>query len=267
MTDAEPADRPGRCRWLNAWSNNPFAKALMSATLFAAAVATVLTYVQASGEANGGGTASPTASSSSSVAPPAPSGTTTAEDPAPPPVPVVGSCVDTDGALAACDGPHAGEVFATDDCSEEALLAHLGGQPGRDVLRELPTASRSIGGTTVCTVAAPDGARTDGSHRDVLLRAEGDAWRRCQNQLQREVGCAQPHVAEVVFERGNAADPLDCARRADDYLGTPFASKSADLQLLQDERRCLIAVRGDNVLTGSLRRLGSSSLPLQAAPN
>ncbi|TYP87224.1 hypothetical protein BD833_107164 [Blastococcus xanthinilyticus] len=234
----------------------------MGVVVFAAAVATVLTYVGNSDEASGG-TGSPAPSSILSP-PPAEAH---ASEPVHDTAPAVGSCLDSGDAPAPCDGPHAAEVFATGDCSETALLTYLGGQSGQDVLRELSTASLPTGDTVVCTVTAPEGALAGGSHRDVLLSDAGDAWRRCVDHVEREVGCAQPHVAEVVFDRRDTADPLDCARRADDYLGTPFATKSADLRVLQDEQRCLLAVRGDNILTGSLRRLGSQSLPLQAAPS
>ncbi|WP_456599859.1 hypothetical protein [Blastococcus sp. SYSU DS0616] len=262
MTGEERAEQQGRLKWLHAWQNNPLAKAVMGAVLFAAAAATVLTYVDNSDEVSGG-TGSPAPLSTPSIPPAAaPVG-----EPVHDTAPAVGSCLDSDDAPAPCDGPHSTEIFATGDCSEAALLAYLGGRPGQDVLRELSTASPPIGDTVACTVAAPEGALVGGSHRDVLLSNAGDAWRRCIDQLQRGVGCAQPHIAEVIFDRGDTTDPLDCARRANDYLGTPFARVSADLRVLQDGQGCLLAVRGDNILTGSLRRLGSQSLPLQAAPN
>jgi serine/threonine-protein kinase len=175
----------------------------------------------------------------------------------------VGSCLDAGGVAVSCDSGHAAEVFsASGDCPAADLLAYLGGRPGEDVLRTDLVLTALPGGG--CAVRAPADLLTAPS-RDVLLGSDGDAWRRCSDALSREVSCAQPHVAEVVFEQSAATEPLACADRADAYLGAPFDRVSQDLRLVEDGPRCVLEVRGDNVLTASLRRLGTSALPLEAA--
>ena len=72
----------------------------------------------------------------------------------------------------------------------------------------------------------------------------------------------------MVFDRSEATDPnapLNCQARAGDFMGKPFDQVSGDLQSKDDGSRCLLEVRGDNVLTDSLHGLRSSALPIQAA--
>jgi hypothetical protein len=66
----------------------------------------------------------------------------------------------------------------------------------------------------------------------------------------------------VIFEQSRPTDPLDCRARADAYLGRPFAQHEDDLKLVASGTACVVEVRGSNELTASLRRLGSSALPL-----
>jgi hypothetical protein len=158
----------------------------------------------------------------------------------------------------ACDVPHAAEVFSTSDCSVGALLGYLGGAAGEDVLRS-DVAVQPRG--SACTVAAP-GLTPSASVKDVLLDPAGDVWRRCLDEVDREVPCSTPHTAEVIFVQSDATEPLDCRARADAYFGRPFAQHEDDLKLLESDSTCVVEVRGSNVLTASLRRLGSGALPL-----
>jgi hypothetical protein len=48
-------------------------------------------------------------------------------------------------------------------------------------------------------------------------------------------------------------------------MGKPYAQISNDVESQDDGSRCLLHVRGDNVLTDSLHGLKSSALPIQAA--
>jgi hypothetical protein len=77
------------------------------------------------------------------------------------------------------------------------------------------------------------------------------------------VSCEQPHTTEVVAE-ASAGETLDCRERAGDYLGRPFDQVDGDLRLLEDASRCVVEVRGANVLVSSLRRLGAGALPIEA---
>jgi|tagenome__1003787_1003787.scaffolds.fasta_scaffold20850276_2 hypothetical protein len=197
---------------------------------------------------------STSAGSSGTPTPPSPSAVT------------LGTCLDVEGTATACDGPHATEVFdVANDCNMDALLRYLGGIPGQDVLvSTISPTTASIGGRDICLVSGPSGTLASRS-RDVLLNATGDAWRRCVDQAQREVGCSLPHKKEVVLERAPSGEDLDCARRADAYLESPFAQHSRDLDLEVTDGSCVISIRGRNVLTASLRRLGAHALPMRAA--
>ncbi|MBM7806401.1 serine/threonine-protein kinase [Geodermatophilus bullaregiensis] len=177
--------------------------------------------------------------------------------------PAVGACLDDGGAVTSCAVAHAAEVVATGgDCDEAALLAYLGGVPGQDVLREVDLGARVVGDTPVCVVGVPAGSPA-GSAQDALLDRAGDVWRLCYDQVGREVSCAEPHEQEVVAE-GAAGETLDCRARASAYLDRPFDQFATQLRLPEDATRCVVEVRGDNVLTASLRRLGSTALPVEA---
>jgi hypothetical protein len=153
---------------------------------------------------------------------------------------------------------------ATGDCSVSSLLRYLGGKADEDVLlSNLEIASTDAHGARLCTVSSPIGSLV-GNNKDVLLSTAGDAWRRCLDELIREVACVNEHKSEVIYDGSSGADAVDCSRRADKYLGTPFAHRARDLELLQADRTCVISARGNNILTDSLRRLGTSALPLEA---
>jgi hypothetical protein len=79
----------------------------------------------------------------------------------------------------------------------------------------------------------------------------------------RDVPCSEPHHDEIIIERAPPGEAVDCLARADDYLGTPFARHSDDLELLQQGEQCRLAVRSSNLLTASVRGLGTSALPLE----
>jgi protein kinase-like protein len=184
---------------------------------------------------------------------------------APPPAPAVGTCLDAGGAATSCDVAHAAEVIATDGtCDVEVLLAHLGGVAGEDVLRSsVAPVTRTVGGAPVCVVDVPADASPSPA-RDVLLGSTDDAWRRCGDQAGREVSCGAPHTTEVVAEAA-AGETLDCRARAGAYLGRPFDQVDAELRFLPEDTGCVVEVRGENVLVGSLRGLGADALPIEAA--
>jgi hypothetical protein len=179
----------------------------------------------------------------------------------------VGDCVDGDGAKAACDGPHAAEVYSDGECTMAALVGYLGGTPGDDPLTSLLTlGTADVPGGAVCTVTAPQ--QTQASSQGVLAGSAGAVWRRCADARGTDVLCTKPHTTEVVFDRSEAADQtasLNCQARASAFMGKPYDQVSGDLDSNDDGARCLLAVRGDNVLTDSLHGLKTSALPVQAA--
>jgi hypothetical protein len=167
-----------------------------------------------------------------------------------------------------CDATHAAETFrATPACDEATLLAFLGGVPGRDVLLStVDSHAEQLPGTptaSICIVEVPAEVSSR-SNQDVLLPRRWDAWRSCADMLGRETPCSAPHKGETVYDGAatSAQADVDCLQRADDYLGGPYSRWSVELQLRQSGERCVLETRGNNSLTGSLRRLGSRSLPL-----
>ncbi len=177
---------------------------------------------------------------------------------------MVGACLDASSAIVACDGEHAAEAFSqSSECTHDALLEYLGGTPGLDVLRSnLEHESLVLNGEPLCIVRVPPDSLH--SNRDVLLSRAGDVWRRCHDQLSREVACSEPHVSETIFEQRTSREVLACADRANAYLGTTFDRHADDLELLRDGKRCYLKARGENLLLESLRRLGSGALPVEA---
>jgi hypothetical protein len=105
------------------------------------------------------------------------------------------------------------------------------------------------------------------SNENVLLGRDGDIWRRCLDQRRIEVSCSDLHVAEVIFVQEEGNEPLNCKERADEYLGRPVEQEAENLRWVTQGTSCVIEVRGDHVLTSSIRNLGRGALPLEAAPN
>jgi predicted Ser/Thr protein kinase len=179
----------------------------------------------------------------------------------------VGDCVAEGGAAAPCDGPHAAEVYSDGECTMAALVGYLGGTPGEDPLTSLLTlGTADVPGGAVCTVTAPQPTR--GSSQDVLKTSAGAAWRRCADAQGSDTLCTEPHTSEVIFDRSESADPnapVTCQDRASTFLGKPYDQISDQVESQFDGARCLLVVRGDNVLTDSLHGLKSSAVPIEAA--
>ena len=253
---ALPAAAPRRRR-------TPLWLAAAAAVVVAAiVVAVVLSNGNGSGTGDGGG-GNQAATDTTSAGAPAGS---TAPDNGGSAALAVGDCVDGNGAKAPCDAAHAAEVYSDGECTTAALVGYLGGTPGDDPLTSLLTlGTADVPGGAVCTVTAP--AQTQASSQGVLAASAGAVWRRCTDVRGVDVLCTKPHTTEVVFDRSEAADqsaPLNCQARASAFIGKPYDQVSNDLDSKDDSTRCLLTVRGDNVLTDSLHGLKSSALPIQA---
>ncbi len=194
-----------------------------------AAAAVVIGVVLADGGgAPGSGGATGTSATSADATP---DGGSPASDPPAGPALAVGDCLAAGGAATACDGAHESEVYSTSGCSQDQLLAYLGGRAGSDVLRsDLTLAEVSTDAGAACTVGRP-GESLDGSNDGVLGGDDGDVWRRCQNANSDEVPCSQVHTAEVIFVQADSTESLNCVARASQYLGMPFDQHSDDLEV------------------------------------
>ena len=267
MTE-QPPDNSGQRRWrlLEALTKHPLVTTAVLVVTFLAAVAGFLSdsgLASLIGRGFDPGDVSDTAPTTSSSPLSTPSSLPTPSSAASASI-TVGSCLNDEGAPTACDTVHAAEVFdLSGDCSHSSLLGYLGGSPGQDVLRaDVSIRSSQTGDSSACIVDEPSQTRTSHS-QDSLLSRSGDVWRRCHDDLSREVSCTDPHKAEVIHEQQGSDQSLDCKARADRYLEAPFNRHAEDLELLQDSTHCYIGVRGNGVLTHSLRRLRSSALPLE----
>jgi hypothetical protein len=187
----------------------------------------------------------------------------------------VGRCLDTSSRIVSCSSVHEAELFGTgSDCSEAVLLGYLGGQPSLDIVSPLiHRFTVQVGATQFCAVQpASDFPPSTSAHRILDDNALGSYWRRCRDDRVggREVLCSQPHTSEFVYSGVLAAsDSLNCAARATTYLAIDISTDLAQLSVVPAVQgsmsECLVEVRGENHLTGSLRRIGTESLPI--SPN
>jgi serine/threonine protein kinase len=180
-----------------------------------------------------------------------------------------GTCVLASLAPASCDAQHAYEIYATgSQCTFDALLNYLGGVPGTDtLLPQIQGRAVSVGATSYCVLQGP-AAQGSGSARDVLDSSAGDAWRRCVDALrQATVACNAEHTAEYVYSASTATASVNCTDKASAYMNHAFADFASDLSVQKATSgtsiACVVSVRGGDVLTGSVRRLGTGALPLQ----
>jgi len=187
-------------------------------------------------------------------------------------LPKVGSCLDANASLSACDASHRLEVYSLSlPCNEDSLLQYLGGNPGEDVLStNLIKSISRIGGQQICVVQRPEGP-TNGNAHLILDGPAGDTWRRCLDTRfgHREVSCAAPHTDEFVFLGSPPlGQAVDCTQKAVEYMAV---SETADLSAVTirsategKQSACLVEVLGNNLLTASVRRLGTNAFPIMS---
>jgi hypothetical protein len=181
-----------------------------------------------------------------------------------------GTCLSSALQVVPCERQHAHEVVNIGDCDEAALVEYLGGEPGLDVVF-LSTSTLDIPGAAaaVCVVSDQEGLASVTSVQDVLMTERGSAFRWCLDQRQTDVPCSEPHVAEIVgaADADLEAEP-DCKAAAETYMSTVYERVAQDLRVFADRRtdgiRCVVAARGRNLLTRSLRDLDVAPVPLVA---
>ncbi|WP_139176993.1 hypothetical protein [Geodermatophilus siccatus] len=179
----------------------------------------------------------------------------------------VGDCLDPGlTSMTRCDVEHGYEVFALDDCDDSALLTYLGGNPTVDIVRATPRRV-DVSGSAACVVSPPAGAPDDLPAAGVLQGPDDDAWRSCIDDRtgQQDVSCAAPHTGEWVSTEPPTDDAVDCEELATRYLDAPPTRFTGRLQVGSSRGpagpRCFVTVLGGDLLTGSLRDIGVSSLP------
>lgn len=213
--------------------------------------------------------------SSSNTAPTIQQSRTTISTPSPNPTQnAVGQCLSTDTRVVPCDFTHRFEVVAapTTKCSQGDITEYLGGDPDVDVIFVIAKPMR-VSNSSVCAIANHSGTDRPGSVRNVLQAAPGSDWRRCFDSRGRrhDVPCDLPHTGEYVgMPAATAPNLRSCESAAEVYLATTLDQvpelKISPLPVMgpTDSRpRCLLSVRGANLLTASVRSLGPNALPLE----
>lgn len=154
------------------------------------------------------------------------------------------------------------------------MIGYLGGNPDLDVLR----AHVVTGADPSCLVTTADNTDLTLSIKgilDVSRGSAGDSFRLCRDDrtTATDVGCNVPHTGEYVgVPAGTVPDQLGCEAAAKNYLNvsvnevsdrlavTPLPTSNPD----DGRPRCVITVRGNQTLTGSIRNVRTNALPLAA---
>ncbi|MGP7812319.1 hypothetical protein [Glutamicibacter soli] len=169
----------------------------------------------------------------------------------------------------ACDSPHNAEIFASaQSCNQQTLVKYLGGVPGVDVLRQGLDITEVSG--KGCVLTLPPEIQLNTTAAMFLASKNSEFMRLCSDaKTNSDVGCNEIHTAEVVKTFApESTETANCVEAAERYLGISSANFTTQLTVEQqesnDSRRCVVAAKGDNILTATLRDISNSSLPLTA---
>jgi hypothetical protein len=151
-------------------------------------------------------------------------------------------------------------------CTTENLVSFMGGNPGVDIVLARVVRTKV---SNQCLIEF--GKEVEGSAEGVLGSNHDDAWRRCVERTRNAfVGCDQPHSGEYLgANSGGLVTQKACERAAEVYLETSLSTVAEDLQVqsVRDtnsnafEARCVLSVRGVQLLSGSVRALRNARLP------
>ena len=84
------------------------------------------------------------------------------------------------------------------------------------------------------------------------------------------MSCIEPHDEEVVaLQAADSLQELDCVDEAGEYMSVVWERVQSELDVYEEQldgaRICVVAPRGANSLEGTLKDLGTNSLPLGQA--
>jgi hypothetical protein len=183
----------------------------------------------------------------------------------------VGYCLSAARQPTSCDVPHPYEIYRLGaSCDFKSLLAYLGGVVGADTLMAAVAGhSFTVEKQPVCALNGPGASMLDGSAKQILLSSKGDGWRRCLDERDSQaVPCNRPHTSEYVFAGTvPAGSTLDCSSQASSYLDAAIANFTDELKVQKvrtsPTEACLLTIRGGDLLTASVRRIGTGALPVQ----
>jgi len=188
----------------------------------------------------------------------------------------VGDCLNDGGSIVPCTAIHRTEVIATSaaDCNDATATEYLGGNRELDVLR----AHVAVGNDMSCLVSAADNTDLSSPIKgtlDVSKGSAGDSFRLCRDDrtAATNVGCGVPHTGEYVgVPAGTVPDQRGCEAAAQRYLNLSVNEVSDRLAVTvlptsnpdDGQPRCVITVRGNQILNGSIRNVRTNALPLAA---
>lgn len=182
----------------------------------------------------------------------------------------VGACLAADQ-IVACDQSHDSEVIERDSavrCDRAALFGYLGGSAGIDVLHPgIQVARKPVRGREVCLATV--GAPIEATMRDAFTRSDHEQWRWCLETKRRQVtvDCTAPHDAEVTAVRASTEPIIDCRGAATVYTGTNWRNLEKALTAKTSKQNgqnlCFLESLGDTQIHGSLRGVGTRSLPIE----
>lgn len=187
-----------------------------------------------------------------------------------------GECLAEGGGSVPCTAVHRFETIgaAGEPCDSAAATRYFGGNPSVDVPRV--TIEMKFG---ACVVSSADQNDWHEPVRDAFA-ADNDSgfWnelRSCvDDRLSQHavVSCAVKHTGEYVgVAEGVVPDAEQCLAAADEYLGASLERGAKPeltaVTLMADGAddsgpQCMVAVRGNNVLTASVRNIRTRALPL-----
>lgn len=180
-------------------------------------------------------------------------------------------CWTATGGAVSCSQPHAVEVVAIElaECSQESLVRLMGGDPRLDVTW-VAVGAQPVGTSEACVASASE--EWSGPLGDAFRGSAADALRLCEDtrSAARTVGCNVAHTVEAVGPTQGERSVADCAAEVADYTGVPADLLDARLKVLLrtsvdgGTAACAIGVSGGDVLTSSLRSIGSKAIPITA---
>ena len=242
----------------------------VTATIGIASLATTwLTYSQQAEQPSPGSLQSPSSESPSTSPAIEPHSATANESSTQTGSPVSG-CYDGDTPTP-CDSPHSQEVFAKPDgfsCDTSALILHMGGMPGIDLLASNIDVKPLENTEDRCVVERPSGMphvslkdiwASDNDHNGYK---DGGEFRRCFNRQGQATSCDADHASEEFYD---APEEVDCGKKYEDFSGRPVDRNIRVTRQSRDHRivcRAEVQVNTDR-LTASVRDLGNSTLPIK----
>ena len=170
-----------------------------------------------------------------------------------------------------CDSPHSREVFAKpadSSCDTGALILHMGGSPGIDLLASGLDVKPLENTDDRCVVETLSGLpraslkdiwASDNDHNGYK---DGGEFRRCFNRQGQAASCDVDHASEEFYD---APEEVDCGKKYEDFSGRPVDHSIRVTRQSRDHRivcRAEVQVSTDR-LTASVRDLENAALPIK----